>query len=248
MTKLKLIAISLLVCVIALAAGGSLAYFSDAKETTDVFSIGSIYVSLTQAAVKEDAAGNMVEDTESPRIEGGELNSPTISNNGKIFPGKTVFKDPTIKNVGDDPAWICAKVIIEDGTKDLHKVFGYEGYNEIDVKGLLRGGLLDEAVSVGVWNGIEDVRYNENYAMVQIADRQNDKFEFYFFIQNAAEAGDEVTVFEQIFFDPLLDYAQMTELSELKITVQAFAVQKLGFADCYTAMRTAFSSYFEKCQ
>lgn len=248
MSKFKLIVISLLVCVIALAAGGSLAYFSDAKETTDVFTIGSISVSLTQAAIKEDAAGNMVEDTESPRIEGGNLSAPTVSNNGRIFPGKTIFKDPTITNVGEDDAWICAKVIIEDGSKDLHKIFGYEGYNEIDVEGLLAGGLLDENVSVGIWNGIEDVCYNENYAMVQVADRQNDKFEFYFFILGATEKGEKVTVFEQIFFDPMLEYEHMTELSELKITVQAFAVQKLGFTDCYTAMRTAFSSYFKKCQ
>jgi len=248
LSKLKLIAVSLLVCVVALAAGGSIAYFSDSKATTDVFSVGSVSVSLTQSAIKEDAQGNMILDPEKPKIEGGELNSPTLSQNGKIFPGKTIYKDPTITNVGDDDAWVCAKVIIEDGSKDIHKLFGYEGYNEIDVEGLLSGGLLDETVTVGAWNGIEDVCYNDRYAMVQVADRVNDKFEFYFFILTELKNGDAVTVFEEIFFDPIFDHSQMLELSELKITVQAFAVQKFGFDSCYNAMRTAFGTYFEKCQ
>ena len=157
----------------------------------------------------------MIPDPEKPKIEGGELNSPTLSENGKIFPGKTIYKDPTITNVGDDDAWVCAKVIIEDGSKDIHKLFGYEGYNEIDVEGLLSGGLLDETVTVGAWNGIEDVCYNDHYAMVQVADRANDKFEFYFFILTEMKNGDAVTVFEEIFFDPIFDHSQMLELSEL---------------------------------
>ena len=75
LSKLKLIAVSLLVCVVALAAGGSIAYFSDSKATTDVFSVGSVSVSLTQSAIKEDAQGNMILDPEKPKIEGGELSA-----------------------------------------------------------------------------------------------------------------------------------------------------------------------------
>ena len=247
-SKIKIIAISLLVCVVALTAGGSLAYFSDAKETTDVFSVGSITISLTQSAIKEDAAGNMVADPTSPRVEGGALNSPTEVNNGRIFPGKTIYKDPTIKNIGDDDAWVCAKVIINDGAKDIHKIFGTAGYDDIDIESLLTGGLLDETVSFGTWNGIEDVYYNDHYAMVEIPDRANDKYEFYFFILTPMSTNDEVIVFEQIYFDPILDHNQMTEFSQLKITVQAFATQKFGFDDCYTAMRSAFDSHFAKCQ
>lgn len=248
MSKLKLIVILLLVCAVAFAAGGSIAYFTDAKENTDVFTVGNIYITLTQTAVKADENGNLVADTESERIEGNDLGTPTVTNNGKLFPGKTIAKDPTIKNVGNDDAWICAKVIIEDGSRDIHKLYGYEGYAEIDIEGLLVGGLLDEQVHVGVWNGMQDVCYNENYAMVQVADAVSGKYEFYFFILEKTEKDDEIVVFEQIFIDEFFGNEEMKELAELKITVQAFAVQSFGFSDCYKAMRTAFGDHFKDCK
>ena len=248
MSRLKLIVILLLVCALAFAAGGTIAYFTDAKENVDVFTVGNIYITLTQTAVKADENGNLVADTESARIEGGELETPVVTNNGKLFPGQTIDKDPTIKNVGKDKAFVCAKVIIEDGSRDIHKLFGYEGYSEIDIEGLFAGGLLDEQVHVGTWNGIEDVCYNDNYAMVQVADRTNGKYEFYFFILEETKENDEIVIFEEIFVDPLFGNTEMIELSELKITVQAFAVQHFGFSDCYQAMRVAFGKHFENCK
>ena len=247
-SKFKLIVIALLVCVVAVTASESIAYFSDAKESTDVFTVGNIYISLTQTAVKADSNGNLVADPTLDRIEGSDLGSPTVVNNGRIFPGQRIAKDPTIKNVGGDDAWICAKVIIEDGSKDIHKLYGYDGYDDIDVERILAGGLLDENVHVGTWNGIEDVCYNDNYAMVQVADRANDRYEFYFFVKNKMSNDEEVVIFEEVFIDPVIDNDGMHELAELKITVQAFAVQRFGFEDCYTAMRTVFEEHFNKCQ
>ena len=165
-------------------------------------------------------------------------------NYGRIFPGQTIAKDPTVKNTGEDSAYVCVKVIIEDGSRDIHKIFGYEGYDEIDIESLLGGGLLGERVHVGTWNGIADVCYNDNYAMVQVAVRVNDAYEFYFFILNPLEKGDEVTVFDTMIIDPMLSNTDMLELAELKITVQAFAVQQFGFDDCFSAMNGAFEDHF----
>lgn len=247
MSKFKSIFILLAVFAIVLTVGGSIAYFSDAKESTSVFTVGSVYISLTEAEVKDDGRGNLIEDTAKDRINGADLGAATEVNYGRIFPGQTITKDPTIKNTGDDSAWVCAKVIIEDGSKDIHKLFGYEGYDEIDIESLLGGGLLDESVHVGRWNGIDDVCYNDRYAMVQVADKMNGKYEFYFFILDTMEKDEEVVIFDTLFIDPLFDNTEMLELSELRITVQAFAVQEFGFEDCINAMRGAFGTHFENC-
>ena len=248
-TKLKILSLVLTASFVAIAAGGSIAFFTDSRETTSVFTAGNVYIELSEAAVVRDASGNMVADVTKDRVTGAAIDSatPVTNNYGSVFPGQMITKDPTIKNIGDGSAWVAAKVIINDGAQDVHNLFGYDGYDELDIERLLAGGLLDEIVNVGVWNGIEDVCYNDNYAMVQVADRANDTYEFYFIMLNPIEKDESVLLFDTMTIHPLFGNEQMVEFKELSITVQAFAVQTFGFSDCYSAMSTAFGEYFVKC-
>ena len=248
-TKFKILSLVLAASFIAIAAGGSIAFFTDSKETTGVFTAGNVYIELSEAAVMKDAMGNMVADPSKDRIVGNEIGdgNPVTNDYGILFPGKTITKDPTIKNIGDSPAWVAAKVIIKDGAGDVHNLFGYDGYDELDIERLLAGGLLKEIVHVGVWNGIDDVCYNDNYAMVQVADRANDTYEFYFIMLNPIEKDSSVLIFDTMTIHPLFGNEQMKEFRELSITVQAFAVQTFGFSDCYSAMNAAFGEHFAKC-
>lgn len=245
--KRNMIAMLLAALVLTVAlAGGSLAYFSDNREMTNVFTAGNVYITLTEAAVKSDGKGNLIEDTESPRVEGVAIDSATdvYNNYGMLFPGKVMHKDPTITNTGDDAAWIAAKIIITDGNGDINKLYGYENYQEIDIHSIFSGGLLASTIHVGTWNGIEDVCYNDQHAMVQVADAGNGVYEFYFFIKTALEAGETVMIFDTMTVDPEFTNTDMQQLAQLEVTVQAFAVQMFGFDDCYTAMCRAFPEYF----
>ena len=248
-TKFKILSLVLAASFIAIAAGGSIAFFTDSKETTGVFTAGNVYIELSEAAVMNDAMGNMVADPSKDRIVGNEIGdgNPVINDYGILFPGKTITKDPTIKNIGDSPAWVAAKVIIKDGAGDVHNVLGYDGYDEIDIERLLTGGLLDETVHVDTWNGIEDVCFNDNYAMVQAADRANGTYEFYFIMLNTLAKDESVLIFDTMQMHPMLDNEHMKEFGELTITVQAFAVQSFGFSDCYSAMNAAFGEHFASC-
>ena len=251
LTKLNILAIALVVCVAIVAvAGGSMAYFSDTREMTNVFTVGNVYISLTEAAVKNDGAGNLIEDTASPRVEGVAIDSAenVYHNYGMLFPGKVMHKDPTITNTGDDDAWVAAKVIITDGAGNINNIFGYENSELIDIKALLSGGLLGETARFGTWNGIEGVRYNDNYAMVQKADVTNGVYEFYFYIHSAMVKNDSVELFDTMIIDPEFGNAEMQELANLEITIQAFAVQTFGFNNCYDAMHSAFPEYFKDAQ
>ena len=143
-TKFKILSLVLAASFIAIAAGGSIAFFTDSGETTSVFTAGNVYIELSEAAVVKDASGNMVADATKDRITGAVIDDsvPVTNNYGSVFPGQTITKDPTIKNIGDSSAWVAAKIIIKDGAQDVHKLFGYDGYDELDIERLLAGGLL----------------------------------------------------------------------------------------------------------
>ena len=66
----------------------------------------------------------------------------------------------------------------------------------------------------------------------------------YFFIKEPLAPEGKVTLFDKIFIPKEWDNEEMKELEELSITVEAFGTQEYGFADCYTAMTTAFPGVF----
>lgn len=233
----------LLIVFILMFVGSTIAYFSDIKRVPATLTAGSVEIVLSEAAVKKDEIGNLVEDTDKPRIFGVEEET-VINDYGKIYPSQTIFKDPTVTNTGDHEEWIAIRVTLEDGEGDLTQIMGYDGYQEIDIERLLSGGLLDEHVDFGVWNGIEDVCYNDRYAMIQVADATKGEFSFYFLMLKPVEVGESVVVFDQIAFDKMWDKRHMKHLTDLKIHVQAYGVQTFQVDSCLQAMTSAFPDYF----
>lgn len=245
MVKLKRSKILLLliaVCLVAVIANTTLAYFTDSQQSEGVFTAGGVYIELSEAATKVGDGGNLVEDTESARIVGAALDAATVHDYGRVYPGMTIHKDPTIKNVGDDAAWIAAKIILRDGVGDIHSLYGIDGSDDLNIYDLLSGGLLTESCHVGLWNGIEDVAYNDHFAMVQKSSHQAGVYEFYIFVSAALAKDESVELFDTLTFHPMFGNEQMKEFKEFSITVQAFAVQTFGFDSCFDAMIGAFGA------
>lgn len=234
----------LLTVTVLMFVGATLAYFSDMQQSSSVLTAGDVKIALSEAAVKTDNAGNLVVDTEKPRIFGtpGEV---TIHNYGRIYPGQSIWKDPTITNIGSAPEWVAAKVILHDGAGDLTKIMGYEGFDGIDIEILLSGGLLDESVHFGTWNGIPNVCYNNRYAMIQIPHDTEETFVFYFLMLEPVKVGESVVLFDQINFPLEWVHLDMEQLKDLKIEVQAFGVQIMQLESCLEAMTGAFPDYFD---
>ena len=243
----KSMVLSALILVIATITfvGTTIAYFSDTKQSANTFTSGNVEIVMTESAVKPDAIGNLVADPSKPRIEGTPVG--VLNDYGKIYPGQSVCKDPIVKNIGSENAWIAVKVTLTDGMGDLRKVIGYnpDVTDLVDIELLLSGGLLDERVHVGMWNGLHDVCYNDRYAMVQVPTASKDVYEFYFFMLAPLSTGETVNVFDSLTVPAEWDNLEMKELSELKIEVTAYAVQTFGFDSCYLAMTTAFQSEFQ---
>lgn len=233
----------LLLAVIAFAAS-TIAYFSDVKQTSNVFTSGNVAIVLSESAITRDTDGNVIADTTRPRVFG--TSEGTLHNYGMVYPGQTIFKDPIVTNSGLGSAWVAVKVTITDGVGDICRIMGYDPdeTDMIDIEAMLSGGLLDEKVHVGDWNGFENVCHNDRYAMVQVASRAQDKYEFYFFMLEPLARDESFTVFDTMFIDNTWDNDAMKELSDFKIDVCAYAVQLYGFDSCFDAMTVAFDSEF----
>ena len=233
----------LFIAFILMLVGVTIAYFTDSKKSSNTFTAGNVKIALSEAAVKKDEIGNFIEDTNAPRIFGGE--NEIINSDNKIYPNQSFFKDPTIKNIGDVPEWAAVKVILNDGSGDLTKIMGYEGYEDIDIEILLSGGLLDENVRVGTWNGIDYVCYNENYAMVLVPNPSESEFVFYFFMLKPLEVEETVQIFNKLHFPVEWQEEEMNNLGNLKIKVQAFGAQTFELQSCFEAMTKAFPEHFD---
>lgn len=100
MSKKKL-TIAALVLALVLLIGGIVAYFTDEKNTSNVFTLGNVSITLTEPA--------------------------WVATNGQnMSPGKTVAKDPTITNNGSMPAYVFAEVKVPMTTETTpREVFTY---------------------------------------------------------------------------------------------------------------------------
>lgn len=222
-------------------AGTTAAYFSDYHQVTNTMTVGNVAIELTEAATKSED-GNLVEDPFVPRIKGTA--DTTVRHYGVIYPGISIYKDPTIQNVGDSEAWIAAKITVTDGAGDISKLMGYDGAPGIDLRVLLYGGALGESFRFGTWNGIPDVRYNDRCAIIQKVNAQSEQYEFYIYFLKPFAKGEKVVLFDHFIVPDDWSSQQMQEFKELTIHVQAYGVQLFDMDSCYEAMTTAFAPHF----
>lgn len=235
----------LLVTMVLLFVATTVAYFSDRKQFTGIITSGNVEIMLSEAAVKRDDVGNLVEDKSVPRITSYENG---VHNYGRIYPSQTIFKDPTIHNKGTEEAWVAFKIKINDGAGNLLNVLSYPNStsDHIDIHVLFTGGFMSApSVKRGTWKGFDLAFYNEDFAMVQIADPLNDTFEFYFFVLKPLAVGKTVTVFDTMTIPEYWNNVDMQELANLRIDVEAYGVQTFNMSDCFTAMTTALPEHFD---
>lgn len=94
MSKKKVFIIALLVCCIAIAATGSLAYFTASEQAHNVITTGSVKISLQELARAEGEDGELV----------------PFENLEGIMPGAECSKIVQVKNEGKNAAWVRLSV------------------------------------------------------------------------------------------------------------------------------------------
>lgn len=122
--KKKLMAIALAVCVVAvLAAGASLAYFTDKTEAADnTFTMGNVKITLDETDLTK---------TDNSRTPAGN----TYTN---LYPGMDMVKDPIVHNTGKNDAWVRVIVRVANGAAFMDK-FAIDPYASSPLEGLTHG-------------------------------------------------------------------------------------------------------------
>ena len=219
--KKRIVIVALLVCILVLSiASTTIAYFTDTKQAENVFTAGEVKIQLTEAPVKvEDANANGTQNivkADGNRLVNAGIDYTTVR---ALYPGQTVYKDPTIENIGSEDAYVAAII----------KVSGAEGLvDKTSVLEFLTGGIIHGA----------DTEYY---------DLGNDVYAVYVIYETALAAKngdtvDSVTIFDTVTIPAEWDNAEMAKIADLKITVDAYAVQAVGFANAKDAIKAAWGA------
>ena len=232
--KKRILTVSLVVALLATCFGGTLAYLKDSEAQTNTFTTGNVLISLDEAVVEKNAEGDLV-------AKGEERTEDEQSYH--LFPAMTVTKDPTITvDAESENAWVAAKVIISGAA--LYDLIPMDGSADlININAVASGGLLAQSTIYGDYNGLA-VFQNDNYAVYQVAEGNN-TWTLYIFMKAEQAAKAEIVLFDTLTIPAGWDNKEMALINGMNIDVQAFAVQVNGFADCYTAMTTAFKDAFK---
>lgn len=134
--KKKILAISLVVSLVAVAAlGVTLAYFTDTDTVDNVFTMGNVEIMLREPGWD----GYDFDDEEIGTPD--PTNAALGYNEAKpLLPGDTAAKDPQVKNTGSNGAYVRMKVTISNYSGFQEASDLYQG-DDIDIVGDVVKGL-----------------------------------------------------------------------------------------------------------
>lgn len=219
-TKALLLALSAVLLVVS-TVFSTLAYLKATSDVaTNTFTVGNVQISLDEAKVNEygvpvDANGNEVALADAPR---------QLENTYRLLPGRTYTKDPTVTvTKNSENCYVRMLVKISEADMDKLKaafpVATYPTYYNGEVF-LLQN--LVPSWSNAVWASTNEVTLvNGNYV-----------YEFrYVNIVERNQTDDQVlpALFTEVVIPGTLDYDAISNLNDVKIKIEAHAIQADGF-------------------
>lgn len=220
--KKKIFAIALCVALLAVAiVGGTLAYFTDTDDATNVLTMGKVDIALTE-----------------PSYTGtdGKLH---------VYPGQTYAKDPTITVASDsEDCWLVATVTITN-RDNLYTIYANDTTGVKQSWGLslagngkmVSGGLADYTAAAATENGVSGTMLSKDGTDVAFLtyteDETADTITYTFYFKAVHKANDTEVLFEEVNIPSIIDNGDIG--SDLEIRVKAYAIQSVGFDDVYSA-------------
>lgn len=214
LTKKKVLALALAVCLIAIASMSTLAWFTAKDEVTNKFLIAN------SEDDPDDIFSVDVWEDDTPEDNGEEqkLDGMEFEN---ILPGDELFKEVHIENTGSYDEYIRATITITDASI-WQDVFGE------------RLVALEEFVNYKYDN------HSPIYTEVAYYDYENDAFVYQIYYDKAIAADEEFVVFDTVTINSALDRFQAAELAgsfEIKVVADAVQVENVG-DNVYEAFET----------
>ena len=218
--KKKILSLTLVVCLLAIAVvGGTLAYFTDNDEKTNVFTVGDLDITLDE-----------VFDADNAVLQPGTKTQNAIN------------KDVWVSNHGDNDAWVRVKVYVPAALDVL--AVEPEDYEEVAAKNVLHWNIV--GANEEIWNVekacweaklTDDKAYNEYtfyYNQILPANTRTEQLLDQVYLDKNVDCSVDAqgnTVYTL--------KGQTVDLSNTQIIVKAEAIQAEGFAT-YEAAFAAF--------
>lgn len=204
----------LALCAVLLVVGtilGTVAYLQDTASVVNTFTVGNVHLKLDEAVVDEKG------EPTGGRTETG--------NAYHLLPGETYTKDPTVTVLkGSEESYVRMLVTI-NCYNELATIFGDPFLPQYFVEG------WDNAV----WVSTQAISKDES--------ANTATYEFRYFDTVKPEQNDDLVLdalFDTVTVPNTMTGEQLATIADLKITVEAHAIQATGFANADDAW-TAFS-------
>ena len=223
--KKKIIAFGVVAAMLAITVvGGTLAYFTDEKDVTNTFTVGSVEIDLLESNYQRVVDG--VDDT---AIKADALTYDTSAEN--ILPGQQIKKAPYVLNTGKNAAYVRVRAIVEkDEDACLY---------------LMETTTAQEDGSIVVSYIFKDAAGNVLVASDDYSDAPADYATVeYLYTYTEALDPDEMTYWPAFWQYRIADHLDQEEVAQFdldKIVVQAEAIQAETFAD-YVEAFAAFDA------
>lgn len=219
------------VLLVAATAFGTLAYLTDTEAVENTFTVGSVGLKLDEADVKTDGS---YETTHDSRVQANEYH---------LLPGHTYYKDPTVTvDAGSEAAYVRMIVTVEN-IDQLKLALPNSGatakYYGTDGTFLLQMLCVDENGTC-TW----DANTWKMQGYTQSADGKNGVYEFRYKEIVAKSENDTVLpdLFTHITVPGEIDNTHLAYLKNVKIVVNAHAIQADGFENDEAGAWTAFGT------
>jgi len=224
--KKKIVSLALVVALIAIAAMGTLAYFTDTDAQKNTFTTGNVAIDLWEDFGENSGVEKLLPAT-------GSAQNDTLKNG--------IEKEVFVTNDGSEDAFVRVHIAIPAILDNAQPDFDAS-------KNVLHFNYDEETVAEGLWNWSDSVDgttgSNWNSYTTKIADKD---YNVYVVTYETKLAKDETTVdaMDQVYLDSKTtneDIARIKEVlgDEWYIYVAAEGTQAEGFEDAYEALNTAF--------
>lgn len=197
LSKKKVVALALAVCLIAILSMSSLAWFTDDDSVTNDF-----FIAGSEDQDPDKVFSVDVWEDKDP-IDNGEDKIQDGIEFPAILPGDELFKEVHIENTGAYPQYIRATVTVTKASiwQDVY------GKYLVD---------LDEITNADLSGVAKQAAYY---------DAANDAFVYELYYTDILEAGKDMVVFDTVNINEALDRYQAAEMQDFQINVIATAVQ-----------------------
>ena len=195
MNNKKLVTVCLVVALLAVCAiGGSLAYFTDTDTKDNTFTVGNVNIELTETEWVQNSIAN---------------------------PGVAVDKNPIVKNIGENEAWIRVNVTISDAAAFKAAM---KAHNITDLATIFAG---------------HDEDYWTRASIAEDADADTITYSYYY-KEKVAKNESTQPIFTSVTIPAAFTSAEMAEIGDdFTIKVTADAIQTAGLA----TVEAAFAAF-----